>query len=485
MSEQLPERADMRQLRIQAKELLRSLTHGEKLADAQLLIARKYGFLSWPKLVDHLETPKLLEKFKHLVYTGDAEGLDKLLKSKASLRKHIDDPLFDFDSPAIVQSAHHPQAKKLLPILVKHGANPNARTKWWAGSFGALDLAYPDVVDTLVDLGAKFDTWSAAKHGRVDLVREFIAHDPLSVNAPGGDGQRPLHVAANAETAKLLVENGAELEIRDVDHEATPIQYQANNPEVLRVLLEAGAKPDVFTAVVLDDVTLLETILKENPQAANSRTGKGAYTTTKSNGGHIYIYVLGSDKTPQQVAAERGSKAVLGVLLETASPAKRLVAAAWLEDEETVKAILKENPNIGNEMGADARSITDAAQAGKTETVRLLLEAGLDPMTPGLDAGSALHLACWFGYIEVVRLLVNKVPLDLCDATHGSPPLGWACHGSNFCRNSKGDYLAVIKALIEAGADIHAPGNSGGTTMIEQAGNREDVKELLRSYGAQ
>ena len=88
MSEPIPERADIRQLRIQAKELLRSLSNGEKLADAQLAIARKYGFDSWPKLVEALEKPVLLDKFKRAVYEGDVATVDKLLRTKSALRSH-------------------------------------------------------------------------------------------------------------------------------------------------------------------------------------------------------------------------------------------------------------------------------------------------------------------------------------------------------------------------------------------------------------
>ena len=484
MSEQLPERADIRQLRIQAKELLRSLSNGEKLADAQLLIARKYGFDSWPKLVDKIETPMLLEKFKQAIYGGDNGTLEKLLDSKPVLRKHIDDPMFDFDSPAIVQASHHPKAEKLLPVLVRYGADPNARSKWWAGGFSALDFVSPETAKALVALGAKWDVWSAAKQGETAILRQLLDEDPGTVNAAGGDGQRPLHVAKNGEVAELLIERGAALEVRDVDHESTPIQYQADNPDVVRVLLDHGAKPDIFTAVILDDLDLLKRVFEEDPAAAEAQAGKAPFTTKKSNGGHIYIYLFGNGKTPHQVAAERGSRKVLDELLKTVSPARNLVAAAWLEDKEAVAKILRENPNISQEMGSEQSSITHAAQAGRTEVVRILLEAGLDPKTPGMDSGTALHVACWFGYIDVVNLLLGHVPLDLRDTHHGSPPLGWAAHGSHWCRNAKGDYVAVVEALLKAGADPQTPANSGGTSMLDQAGKREDVKEVLRRYGA-
>ena len=58
----------------------------------------------------------------------------------------------------------------------------------------------------------------------MDILRELLDKDPTSVNAPGGDGERPLHFAATAEIAELLIARGADLEQRDVDHEGTPIQ---------------------------------------------------------------------------------------------------------------------------------------------------------------------------------------------------------------------------------------------------------------------
>ncbi len=495
MSEPIPERADVRQLRIQAKELLRSLQNGDesvdgiepskaKLADAQRLIARKYGFSSWPKLVDQVETPILLEQFQQAVYTGDASGLERLLNSKPALRKHINDPVFSFDSPAIVPASRHPKAKELVPILVHYGANPNQRTGWWAGGFGVLDHANEEVTNLLLNLGAKFDVWSAAAHGRVDVLKDLIEKDPELVNAPGGDGMRPLHFAANAETAEFLIEKGADLGLRDVDHESTAIQYQVNRPEVLKVLLAHGAEPDVFTAVALNDVALIRRLIEDDPSVVESRVGEGKFVTKESNGGHIYAYTVGPSMTPHQFAAKLGHREVVEALTEHASPSRRLVVAALREDADEVNRILETHPNVGKDMGADARSITDAAQEGRTEAVRLLLLAGVDPTTPGMDSGSALHTACWFGHLDIVKLLVSRVPLDLLDAVHGSPPLGWAAHGSQWCRNPKGDYVAVVRTLIEAGADVHVPANKFGATMLQQAGKRDDVKAVLREFGA-
>ncbi len=495
MSEPIPDRADIRQLRTQAKELLRSIQTGEiivdefnssdiKLAHAQLLIARKYGFESWTKLVLEIETPLLLERFKHAVEQGDSFALEDLLKSKAVLRRKINDPMFSFGTQAIIQASTQSRAKELIPVLIRYGANPNIRSDWWAGGFSALDLAKGDVVDLLLTSGANLDIWSAASHGQIDVVNQLLDKDPTLVNAPGGDGETPLHFASTPEIALLLIELGANLEQRDVDHEGTPAQHHVLQPEILKVLLDHGAKPDIFTAIALGDAALVRKILSEDSESANAEIGSPPFVTQKSNGGHIYTYLLGPHKTPLQFAAHIGNREILNELLSSNPPSKRLIAAAWLEDENDVRNILRQYPNLTQEMGSDARSITDAAQAGKTETVRILLEAGIDPETPGLDSGTALHTACWFGYKEIVKLLIGKVPLELTDSVHGSPPLGWAAHGSQWCRNASGDYVGTVRTLLEAGADPNAPANKGGATMLNQAGQRDDVKDILREFGA-
>ena len=469
----LPERPNMGQLRTQAKELLKTLPADAKLAQAQFQIARQYGFPSWPKLVDAVETPRLIERMRTLVRKGDGDALDRLLARKPALRGHLDDPVFGFDAPALLQAARHPEAKRLLPVLVRHGADPNARSKWWAGGYGPLDLAPPEVVETLLSLGTRWDVWSAAAHGRADVLESLLDADPSLVSAPGGDGETPLHFAKTAEVAELLIARGADLERRDVDHESTPAQYQIDNPEVLRVLLAHGAAPDPFVAAVLDDVELLRN------GAIDARVGDAPFKTTTSNGGHIYVYRLGSGKTPQSVAAERGSRNVLKAL-KGQNPARDLVAAAWAEDEAAVRRLFHAKPDLTPE---DHQALPAAALHGRTETVRLLLLAGLDPLAPGMDSGTALHVAAWAGHLPAVRLLIPHVPLETRDAHHGSTPLGWAAHGAQHCRNPDADYSAIVGALIEAGADVAAPANSVGTSLLDQCGDREDVKAALRSHG--
>lgn len=477
MSKKLPERADLRQLKIQAKELLTSLRENgnsnAKLSDAQFELAKEYGFASWPKLVEAVEHPNLVRLFKDAVASGNIDKVQKLVSNLPNAVEFVNQPHFDFDSMAIHRAAQQANNQSLLKALVDLGADPNLNTQWWAGGFSPLDLSHPTNVEALINLGAKLDAYSAAKLGKADVLRQLIKDDPNSVNAPYGDGQRPLHVASSVETAEILIEAGADVNVRDKDHEGSPIQYQVNNLEIVRLLLKHGAVPDVFIAVALDDVELLKTFSEAD---FNLHVGSPPFATVQSNGGHIYSYTIGNRKSPLHFAIERGSYKVAEFLKTRLSPARKVVAAAWLNDEATIN----ESTLTQAEVELEKSAIADAAQSGKADAVRLLLKAGFDPNCEGFGTGNALQIACWFGYIEVVRLLVDRVDLEHRDPTHGSNALGWAAHGANHCRNPKGDYAAVVRHLLESGADPHAPANRLGVSMIDQCGNRNDIKVIIR-----
>ncbi|MGV3615934.1 MAG: ankyrin repeat domain-containing protein [Fimbriimonas sp.] len=501
MTQTLPEKADFRHLRDEARTLLDALhaaepdalalaaAHDPKLepakallADAQRLTARKYGFPSWTRLKTEVETPRLVEEFKRHVQAKNAAALDSLLKKSAAVRRRIDEPIFSFDAPAIVNAS---SSRPVAEVLLRHGANPNARSKWWAGGFGALDFASPESVEVLLDRGARFDVWSAAAQGRATELAALLDADPSQVNAPGGDGMRPLHFASTVEVAQLLLDRGADPELRDVDHEGTAAQHQIGRPEIARLILDRGGKPDIFLATVLDDAEMLNEILSRDPSAIEARTGHGEFSTRESDGGHIYLYNLGGGKTPLQVASERNLPKALAILNERSAPNRRLVAACIRNDAATADRLLAEHPGLRATLdAADLRALPDAAAHGNLAAVELMLRAGFDPNATGMDTGTALHTAAWFGQAEVVARLAGLIDVNLRDAHHGSTPLGWAAHGGHWCRNPKGDYVRTVEILLDAGADIHATANSGGTPILKQAGDREDVKAVLRQRGA-
>ncbi len=148
----------MEQLRKQAKDLLHQVRAGDPgaltrlraaiprladagapdqpaLSDAQLALAREYGFESWPKLVHHVETvnPAVrLEQFSRLAedllaaYRGDSEALQRISEFSGSsyslewLQNQVTERLAALPAPSL--------ARVSLPRPM--------RSYWWPANSG-------------------------------------------------------------------------------------------------------------------------------------------------------------------------------------------------------------------------------------------------------------------------------------------------------------------------------------------------------------
>ena len=80
----LPERPNLRHLKDQAKDL-RKAGGAHSLADAQFKIARLYGFLSWPKLKEHLDSLEEIGQLKLAIDGNDFEQVKSLMTRNREL----------------------------------------------------------------------------------------------------------------------------------------------------------------------------------------------------------------------------------------------------------------------------------------------------------------------------------------------------------------------------------------------------------------
>jgi ankyrin repeat protein len=86
MPEHLPERPNLRHLRDQAKDLLRA-REAKTLTQAQLAIARQYGFASWPKLKQHVESLEEIGQLKQAIDANDFERIKALMTKNPELHR--------------------------------------------------------------------------------------------------------------------------------------------------------------------------------------------------------------------------------------------------------------------------------------------------------------------------------------------------------------------------------------------------------------
>jgi ankyrin repeat protein len=477
----LPPRPDLEHLKNQAKFLLQGFRNGDpaalarfqslggraatapKLADAQRLIARHYGFPSWPKLkarVTQLNaavaTPEDPIPLIHSAFrTDNAPLLRQILDRHPELKLKVNDPLFPFDSPAIC----HVRSRAMLDVLLDAGADINARSTWWAGGFGLMDFADPDLAAYAVQRGATVDAHAAARLGMLDHLRDLITKDPSLVHARGGDGQTPLHFASTTEIAEFLLAHGADIDARDIDHESTPAQYMLRDRQpVARYLVSRGCRTDILMAAALGDLDLVRHHLAADPAAI--RTAVNDEYFPKQNpraGGTIYIWTLGQNKTAHTVARQFGHDAVFRFLMDQSPDELKLAQAFELGDEPTFKALLAARPNlVASLTDAEKRKLPDAAQDENFPAVRLMLAAGWPIDARGRHHATALHWAAWHGHADMVReILRYHPPINDDDNDFKSSPLGWTIHASKHgWHPTRGDYAAVADLLLQAGAKL-------------------------------
>jgi hypothetical protein len=410
-----------------------------------------------------------IEEFKRAIEHPDAAGLRRVLGADPAVKARIDDPLFSFDSPAIRQCAANGD-RELVDILLDHGADIHARSSWWAGSFGVLDHDNREMAQYLIGRGARVDAHAAARHNLIGRLREILDADASAVHARGGDGQTPLHVAGSLEAAQLLVERGADINARDIDHESTPAQYLVSkHQDVVRYLIARGCDTDILLAAAVGDTELVRRHLDRNPESIRKRVTAEHFPMRDARaGGSIYIWTLGQNESPHRVARRFGHADTLALLMERSPEDLRLVEGALAGDAALVAELQKRDPERVRELARiNADYISDAAQGNETAVVKLMLECGWP--VEGDRKHTPLHWAAWHGNTKMVgEILRFHPPLEFPDADFQGTPLGWAIHGSmNSWHHKTGDYGGTVKALLAAGAA--RPAEIGGTAAVQEA----------------
>jgi len=287
MPKTLPDRPDLAWLKKAAKERLAALRAADpsaKLHQAQLDIARDYGFASWRVLKAHVDGFSLEGQIIAATTTGNARALADLLKGNpgrigitggrwntpllhlAAQAGHLDNVKlllrlgFDVNQRDRLDRAtalHWAASAGHLPV-VKHLADAGADLDGagddhelgvlgWATCFDHVQTA---VADLLLARGVRPTMFSAIALGRADLVHRVLADEPYALTRQMSRFEHrrtPLHFAVlkdQPEIVALLLESGANPMIRD-DRGNTPLNYATpkSDRRIAELLVTAGADP--------------------------------------------------------------------------------------------------------------------------------------------------------------------------------------------------------------------------------------------------
>lgn len=373
----------------------------------------------------------------------------------------------------------------MVEALISAGADPRARQDDGRTPLhqAAAESNSPAVVEALIASGAEIDTrddygrtslhLAAQNNQNLATIRALLAAG-AEIRSRTDDGLTPLHLAASSNEEpgiiEVLLDAGADLKARTSDG-STPLHLAAEsnkNPAVVDALLAAGADPaaqrekgatplggallahwrqdeDAKVHPRMQTVALALLDAGADPNASTGYSNDSPWAV-----GPLHIAAMESGR------AESWTRVVRAMLAAGADPEHRpssvdyvspwppLIAAAGRAHRETVEALLAAgaDPNGKFEPGFSEESVLSyAAGNPDDEVVSMLLNAGANPMFPGVLHQAALNENHW-----VLRFLL-EAGADPHAFHDGETPLHVAATRSN---------AMAVKILLAAGANVRA-----------------------------
>lgn len=446
-------------------------------SDLQLALARSYGFASWARLRDHVELVNRLTRNPHEQQVGDpvtdeAGLVDEFLRL-ACLTYGADDPS---------------RPERARAMLAEHA--------WLATAtiHTAAAVGHVDATRTLLAEDPTLASREGGPYGWEPLL--YVAYSRIDSTAPGH---------STLEVARLLLEAGADPNagyLWDSEYPFTALtgafgdgESGQNTPphqhclELARLLLDAGADPNDSQTLYnrqwrYDDshlAVLLEYGLGRGTSTVwNTRTGRthptpgelvedellkaaeaGRVERVRMLLDHVdhvdHVDGTGGDRqrsqmsTAREVAVLHGNTEIAR-LLEAAgatprplTPVAELRAACMRADRAAVERLLERDPGLARQLvDADPGLVVKAAEMGRIEAVRLLVEIGFD-LNP-TERRTPLHEAAFHGNLDLARALIALgADPTIHDPEHDSTPLGWANYNH---QHHVAHYLAAIETEV-------------------------------------
>ena len=285
------------------------------------------------------------------------------------------------------------------------------------------------------------------------------------------EGKTPLIIAVGNsyfETAKILIENGAD--VNSVDFEGwSALSYAVNNGDIgiAKLLLtnKAKIKGELLLAIkspIVESRIDMMKLLIDNKANINYTDDDGF--------------------TPLNIAIETGNMETVKLLITNGADVNSLmqdgvslIGYAIAQNNMDLLQILIENgANINNTDGDSLAStpLMTASRLGLDNVVRILLSRNADINAVDMNGNTALHTAALNSQLSVIKLLLEKNPnLDIQNKV-GNTALHLAVISGN---------IDIVGELVLKGANARIRNNDRRYPIdIARANNSAAIFEILR-----
>lgn len=285
------------------------------------------------------------------------------------------------------------------------------------------------------------------------------------------EGKTPLIIAVGnsyIDTAKILIENGANINAVDIEGWSA-LSYAVNNGdiEIAKLLLEnkAKIKDELLIAIkspIVESRINIMKLLIDNKANINYTDEDGF--------------------NPLNIAIESGDMELTKFLITNGANVNSLmqdgvslIGYAIAQNNMDLLQILIENGANVNYTGGDSWAKTPlmtASRLGLDNVVRILLTRNADINAVDINGNTALHTAALNSQLSVVKLLLEKNPnLDIQNKV-GNTALHLAVISGN---------IDIVGELVLKGANTRIRNNDGKYPRdIARANNSAAIFEVLR-----
>jgi serine/threonine-protein phosphatase 6 regulatory ankyrin repeat subunit A/serine/threonine-protein phosphatase 6 regulatory ankyrin repeat subunit B len=339
----------------------------------------------------------------------------------------------------------------------------------------------------------------AASIGNV-AVTEYLIINGANVNARGQSDRTPLHVAENAEVAKILLSHHAMVEPQTNTGE-TPLHIVAGrdiHTNIFPSLMPSPARDKAQATYVKKLQAIVEMLLSHGADV-HKGTSNGytpLHSAVRSNNVPIAslliqhgadtnaLSTLLKDSPVTEVSPLSLAKTVELCDLLVAHGAKvsipesepPLLSAAYQQNAEVVEFLLSHgaDPNVKTIKGRAPALVLAARRA---EIVKALLKRGADPNAKNQFGQTALHLAALWGEVDSATVLLSHgARIDEVDED-GRTPLHLTV-GNGYAHVKE-----MTELLINNGANVNASDKRRATPFGLSRG-KKDIAALLDAHGA-
>lgn len=434
---------------------------------------------------------------------GHLQEVERLMRENTHLDINARD---DRGVTALVAAAAHGRLTTVERLLAL-GADPDLRVEGRSALHVAILGNSPAMVSALLDhdadLHQRLDMHRMssatplmlAAENSPDIVNLLLSRgaDPEAVDGFGYTALMHAVWGGNTTIVTTLARRSEQIDRRSNEGKsAFRYAFERNSRALMRVLLDEGADIDQESPPESGDTVLSEVIGKGHLSKARWLMEQGA----NPNG------VAGTDRTPLRDAlgAPRGTD-MMRLLLENGAEARLgeeqghsvLAVAAAERNEEAIHLLIAH--------GADPRRIADrltatdlpahefedvrlsalqvAAWFGYVDILETLSEQEYDLMTPvNRHHDTALHLAVWRQNREVVEWLLPRE--QAADRVNSRNDL----LDTPLLHLQEGD-LAMARLLVQRGANVNLADQEGTTPLLMAVHHGdEQIVEFLLSQGA-